>query len=82
MGENELQTQMVSKYTRDGKPVLSGIGLEPGAANTYLGYGKPWVIKWNDVVYHFYNAVGNQGRVIALATSKDLNRQTNNTSSK
>lgn len=33
---------------------------------------KPWVIKWNGVVYHFYNAVGNQGRVIALATSKDL----------
>ena len=33
---------------------------------------KPWVVKWNDVVYHFYNAVGDQGRVIALATSKDL----------
>jgi len=33
---------------------------------------KPWVIKWNGVVYHFYNAVGNSGRVIALATSKDL----------
>lgn len=33
---------------------------------------KPWVIKWNHVVYHFYNAVGDQGRVIALATSKKL----------
>lgn len=33
---------------------------------------KPWVIKWNDVVYHFYTAVGDQGRVIALATSTDL----------
>ena len=33
---------------------------------------KPWVLKWNDVVYHFYTAVGDQGRVIALATSKDL----------
>jgi len=33
---------------------------------------KPWVIKWNGVVYHFYNAVGKKGRVIALATSKDL----------
>jgi len=33
---------------------------------------KPWVIKWKGVVYHFYNAVGNKGRVIALATSKDL----------
>jgi predicted GH43/DUF377 family glycosyl hydrolase len=33
---------------------------------------KPWVIKWNGTVYHFYNAVGTEGRVIALATSKDL----------
>ena len=33
---------------------------------------KPWVIKWNGVVYHFYTAVGKQGRVIALATSKNL----------
>jgi len=33
---------------------------------------KPWVIKWNGIVYHFYNAVGEKGRVIALATSKDI----------
>jgi len=33
---------------------------------------KPWVIKWKGVVYHFYTAVGLNGRVIALATSKDL----------
>ncbi len=33
---------------------------------------KPWVVKWNGMVYHFYNAVGSEGRVIALATSKDL----------
>lgn len=33
---------------------------------------KPWVIKWKGVVYHFYNAVGDQGRVIALATSREL----------
>ena len=31
---------------------------------------KPWIIKSNEVVYHFYCAVGKQGRVIALATSK------------
>jgi predicted GH43/DUF377 family glycosyl hydrolase len=35
---------------------------------------KPWVLKWNGVVYHFYCAVGSEGRVIALATSKDLGR--------
>lgn len=33
---------------------------------------KPWVVKWNGVVYHFYNAVGSEGRVIALATSVNL----------
>lgn len=33
---------------------------------------KPWVIKWEGVVYHFYNAVGQEGRVIALATSEAL----------
>ena len=33
---------------------------------------KPWVIKHNGVVYHFYCAVGSQGRVLALATSKPL----------
>ena len=35
---------------------------------------KPWVIKWKGVVYHFYNAVGSEGRVIALATSEDLKK--------
>lgn len=34
---------------------------------------KPWVIQWEGVAYHFYNAVGQEGRVIALATSKKLN---------
>jgi predicted GH43/DUF377 family glycosyl hydrolase len=33
---------------------------------------KPWVIKHEGVVYHFYCAVGSEGRCIALATSKDL----------
>jgi alpha-L-rhamnosidase len=35
---------------------------------------KPWILKHNGVVYHFYCAVGAQGRVIALATSKDLRK--------
>ena len=33
---------------------------------------KPWLVKHDGIVYHFYCAVGDQGRVIALATSKDL----------
>jgi predicted GH43/DUF377 family glycosyl hydrolase len=35
---------------------------------------KPWLLKYNGVVYHFYCAVGNEGRVIALATSVDLKK--------
>jgi predicted GH43/DUF377 family glycosyl hydrolase len=31
---------------------------------------KPWIIKHDGVVYHYYCAVGDQGRCIALATSK------------
>ncbi len=33
---------------------------------------KPWILKHQGVVYHFYCAVGNQGRAIALATSKPM----------
>ena len=33
---------------------------------------KPWVIKHNGIVYHFYTAVGDKGRALALATSKPL----------
>jgi len=38
---------------------------------------KPWLIKHDGVVYHFYCAVGgkNQHRTIALATSKDLGKE-------
>ena len=31
---------------------------------------KPWLVKHNGVVYHFYCACGDKGRVIGLATSK------------
>jgi len=33
---------------------------------------KPWVVYWDGIVYHFYCAVGRQGRVIALAASQDF----------
>jgi hypothetical protein len=33
---------------------------------------KPWLVRHEGVVYHFYCAVGTEGRVIALATSRDL----------
>jgi len=33
---------------------------------------KPWLLEWDGIVYHFYCAVGDKGRTIALATSRDL----------
>ena len=33
---------------------------------------KPWLIKHKGVVYHFYCAVGSEGRVIALDTSREM----------
>ena len=35
---------------------------------------KPWVVKHDGIVYHFFCAVGEQGRVIGLAASKDLRK--------
>ncbi|MHB0956700.1 MAG: hypothetical protein ACYC6N_06460 [Pirellulaceae bacterium] len=33
---------------------------------------KPWLLKHEGIVYHYYCAVGSQGRVIALATSQEM----------
>lgn len=42
MAEGELQTRMQPLITRDGKPVMTGYGVMPGAADTYVAYGKGW----------------------------------------
>ena len=42
MSKEELQKELVPKYTRNGKPVKAGIGLIPGPADTYLAYDKSW----------------------------------------
>ncbi len=42
MGENELQLDMVPKFTRDGRPMKYGRGIMPGPADTYVAYGKGW----------------------------------------
>jgi predicted GH43/DUF377 family glycosyl hydrolase len=49
--------------------------VEPSESWDDVYAHKPWVICHDDVVYHFYCAVGNQGRVIALATSKDMQQK-------
>ena len=48
----------------DGEPLIKpSADFDRGHAH------KPWVLKHNGVVYHYYCAVGSKGRGIALATS-------------
>ena len=63
-------TDMVHWTKWDGEPLIKS--SEPWDKK-YAH--KPWIIKHDGVVYHFYCAVGDQGRVIALATSKDLKNE-------
>lgn len=60
---------MVNWTKWDGKHLI-----EPSETYDQQFAHKPWVVKWKGVVYHFYNAVGKEGRVIAVATSKDLKK--------
>ena len=46
--------------------------VEPSESFDKTYAHKPWILKHNGIVYHFYCAVGDRGRNIALATSKDL----------
>lgn len=49
--------------------------IEPSESYDNLFAHKAYVIKYNGVVYHFYNAVDKLGnRGIALATSKDIGK--------
>ena len=54
-----------TKWT--GEPLVA-----PGTTFDRNHAHKPWVIKHNGVVYHYYCAVGSQGRVVALATSREI----------
>lgn len=42
LGPGDLQPDMIPKRTRDGKPVRQGVGVLPGPADTFIGYGLPW----------------------------------------
>ena len=46
--------------------------IRPNNTWSYEYAHKPCVIKKNGVVYHYFNAVGDQGRNIGLSTSIDL----------
>lgn len=49
--------------------------IEPSEPWDDIYAHKPWLICHSGTVYHFYCAVGNEGRVIALATSKDMRQK-------
>ncbi len=51
----------------EGEPLV-----KPGSSYDRIFAHKPWVVKHAGIVYHFYCALGDEGRVIALATSRDL----------
>ena len=42
MRRDALQTAMIPRVTRDGRPVRRGLGVMPGPADTYVAYGLPW----------------------------------------
>lgn len=42
MDKDELQTVLVPYRTRDGRPVYQGMGIMPGGADVFVGYGKGW----------------------------------------
>ncbi len=42
MAATDLQPAMRPKQTRDGYPVRQGVGVMPGPADTYIGYGRGW----------------------------------------
>ena len=46
--------------------------MQPSEPYDHTYAHKPWFLKYKGVVYQFYCAVGNEGRVIALATSVNL----------
>ena len=42
MKPGELQFKMIPEKTRDGRPVRQGVGVMPGAADTFVAYGIQW----------------------------------------
>ncbi len=42
MDPKALQRGMIPRQTRDGWPMLMGMGVLPGPADTYIAYGKGW----------------------------------------
>ena len=62
MGKDELQTAMVPRRTRDGRPVRSGPGVMPGPADTYVAYGRNWA-NVSNTPFREYKARNHEGGI-------------------
>jgi len=62
MGEDELQTSMVPRRTRDGHPVLQGPQVMPGPAATYIAYGRNWA-NVSNTPFRYYKASNHEGGI-------------------
>ena len=68
MAKDALQVDMAPKQTRDGYPVRQGYGVMPGAADTYIAYGRDWANVSNTpfrLFKHFVNEGGISTPLIA-----------------
>ncbi len=72
MDGRPLRREAVDAVSEEPGPSGRKLLIEPSEPYDATYAHKPWVIKHNGVVYHFYCAVGNKGRGIALATSTKI----------
>lgn len=47
MTKDELQNRLQPYRTRDGRPVMQGVGVRAGGPDTYVAYGKGWAYASN-----------------------------------
>jgi arylsulfatase len=62
MARDTLQTQMDPPRTRQGHPVLSGPGVMPGPATTYIAYGRNWA-NVSNTPFREYKARNHEGGI-------------------
>ena len=84
MGRDELQTEMVPRRTRDGRPVRSGPGVMPGPPDTYIAYGRNWA-NVSNTPFRRYKSENHEGGIATpliahwpkgIAVKNQLRRQT------
>lgn len=58
----ELQTSMVPKTTRDGRPLRMGPEVMPGPADTYIAYGRNWA-NVSNTPFREYKSFNHEGGI-------------------